>query len=124
MSFTVYWVDDTQTLLCWRQTAPATVETFRSAFRLSHEMVADLDHTFHLVIEGTGELKGLPLGEIQNAFRNASPKQGLTIIINQDVLTRAIMGVFQKMRLPLTERITFARDMDDARSLIARRQQP
>ena len=124
MSFTVYWVDDAQTILCWQQTAPATVESFRSAFRLSHEMVADHNHTFHLVIDGTGELRGLPIGEIQNAFRNASPKQELTIIINQDVLTRAIIGVFQKMRLPLTDRITFARDMDDARCLIARRQQP
>lgn len=121
MSFNVYWDDDARTILRWDQTGETTVASFRAAYKQSHELTAAIDHQFDLIIIGTHDMPRFPISEMQNAFRNASPKQNMTIIISHNLLSRAIVGVLQKMGLGVTKRITLAANLDEARAFIATR---
>lgn len=122
MPITVVWDDDEHTILRWDQESDFSVEEFREAYRLSHEMVAEIPGNYDLIITGSGgKMPVFPLSEMHRAFKNASPKQDLTLFVITDPIARGMIGMLQKMPMPIAKRIAFARSLEHARQIIADR---
>jgi hypothetical protein len=125
MSYTVYWDDDAHTIIRWDLRAEMSVTEFRQADAQTHALAATIPHRFDLLIDGTGaNVRSFPITEMQRAFRDASPKQNLTVIVSRNAFTRALVGVVQRMGLPITKRLVFVATVDEARAYIHARRAP
>jgi hypothetical protein len=122
MAYTVYWDDEAHTIVRWDQHGEVTVEHFREAEKQTHAMAATIEGSFDMLVDGTGaKVARFPISELQRAFREASPKQNLTVFVTDDAFARALVNIVKYTRLPITRRIFFVRTVEEARKLIADR---
>jgi hypothetical protein len=124
MGIDVSWDSTVPNLMRWDFSDPWTLDDFWKAYWLSHEMVADIDGMFDMILLGNRtNPPSFPLAEFQRAFRQASPKQNHVFIINESAFVRSILQVLQRLRVPKTDKIFFVRTEDEAYTLLQQKRQ-
>src|SRR5688572_11443316 len=105
MGIDVSWDPTAPNLLRWDFSGAWTLDDFWDVVAESHDMVEEIDGTFDMVLNGNNTpTPALPLAAFQRAFRQASPKQNLVVIVNESPLVRSLMQVLQRLRVPKTDK--------------------
>lgn len=119
MPITVYWETIAPNIIRWDFYDPWTLEEFWQAYYQSHDMVRDHDGLVDFLLNGNQtKPPAFPLAEFQRAFREASPKQNTMVIINENSFIRSLMQVLQRLRVRNTDKLYFARSIEEAHAVI------
>ena len=119
MGIDVSWDTQTPNLLRWDFYDTWTLEDFWDVVAKSHDMVEEIDGTFDMLLNGNNTpTPALPMATFQRAFRQASPKQNIVVIVNENPLVRSLIQVLQRLRIPKTEKVFFVRSVDEGLALI------
>lgn len=125
MSISVFWDNDTKTILRWELFPDWSLEDFREAVGKSKAMTADVEWSFDLIINANHHAPPpFPLGDFQRAIHEKSSYQHLTVIVNPEPFGRALIETLKSLRQSTltANHFVIAHSVREARALIQKAQ--
>lgn len=124
MPITHYWVDDEQTILCWRFEGNWDIEEYKEAFIAMSDEIRKRDHSVDMVADLLDSWhppsKAFSLAGFVNRHIADNMRLHIPLVSNAFMRTMLDMGKKLKLAPALTKNMHFARDWDEAYHIIER----
>lgn len=118
MSISVFWDNDSKTILRWELFPDWSLEDFRAANEKSKALVAAVSWPFDVIVNANHHAPPpFPLGDFQRALREKSPYHYRTIVVNPEPFGRALLETLRTLRIANInpEHLRTARSVKEAR---------
>jgi hypothetical protein len=107
------WYNDEKTILLETFEGIWTVEDYRRLIDEAGQLLSTVDHTVHIIVDGTHNDSHLPTnmlrGGLAYAVRNIPPNQGITVFVSVDSVSEMLLGIARNVN-PKLHRTLFSTD--------------
>jgi hypothetical protein len=121
MGIKLIWDNDEKTILRRVLLGRWTAEEYLNSVNRAYKLLNGLDHTVHLIIDGTQENRTPTniLSIIRNIDDKIAPNQGMVVLVGVDDTYKSIAKAARKLAPRAMQNRHYANTLDDARRLIA-----
>lgn len=122
------WYNAEKTILLEAFEGEWTVEDYRHLIDEAHQRLSTVQHTVHIIVDGTRNCARLPSNMLRSglsyAVHNLPANQGITVFVSIDTITEMLIGIARNIN-PRLHRTLFSTDsLAKALALVAEQTSP
>jgi hypothetical protein len=124
MPIQIKWYNDEKTILLETFESGWTVEDYRHLIDEAAQYLATVDHTVHIIVDGSHDTSHLPInmlrGGLAYAVRNVPPNQGITVFVGIDSVSEMFLGIARNVNLKLSRSLFSTDNLSKALQIVER----